>query len=414
MSRLSIAILVLIVLGFIMTVKRDEPQYPGTPPTVGTAQTPKATDGAADKNKKAATPPKAGPTVAVLPPKAQPVTTPVVPNATPTPPAVPPALTPQAAANPPAAPPKVDDKTGAKPAGGLTEQTVSGNTPTSATPSIGLIEGGENLGRETQKELSRLGCFTGNITERWSKEGRAAVKRFNAASRYAWDDWPKPDLLASLKRYPDNYCKKCRSGGGGAECEDSGTEANKGTAPTVKMGTPPEKSPVTAALPPSTAVKPTPPPAATPPATTPVPPVEASKVAPGTPNLNITPPPPATANELKDQNGVKSAAATEGTPDENATPYLPPSSKPQGKEDDNDSADTGEGKKPKNARKRPVRDEEELVRRSTPRRSRPVAEESRPRPRMVYRPVERNYTPAPRRYVGSGGRWELRPQGVGR
>jgi hypothetical protein len=82
--------------------------------------------------------------------------------------------------------------------------------PVSAGGQSSGPDSSEEIGRVAQRELARLGCFTGDIGESWGREGRAAVKRFNQASQFALPDWPDAGLIDSLRNYPDGYCQQCR------------------------------------------------------------------------------------------------------------------------------------------------------------------------------------------------------------
>lgn len=93
----------------------------------------------------------------------------------------------------------------------------------SAAPNV--LNDSEKLGREVQRELARLGCFSGNVDEGWGREGRTAVKRLNQAAQIAWPDWPTADLVNSLRNYADGYCQKCR--GGGEACATASAEPEK-------------------------------------------------------------------------------------------------------------------------------------------------------------------------------------------
>jgi hypothetical protein len=97
----------------------------------------------------------------------------------------------------------------------------------SAAP--GVLNDSEKIGREVQRELARLGCFSGNVEEGWGREGRAAVKRLNQAAQIAWPDWPTADLVGSLRTYADGYCQKCR----GDACATASVEPEKPPVTTV-------------------------------------------------------------------------------------------------------------------------------------------------------------------------------------
>lgn len=84
--------------------------------------------------------------------------------------------------------------------------------PNDAGLTDGSLKDSEKLGREAQRELARLGCFSGNVDDGWGREGRAAVKRLNQAAQIAWPDWPTADLVSALRTYVDGYCQKCRDG----------------------------------------------------------------------------------------------------------------------------------------------------------------------------------------------------------
>ncbi len=79
-----------------------------------------------------------------------------------------------------------------------------------APAASGAANDSEKLGREAQRELARLGCFTGDANESWGREGRAAIKRFNQAAQFALPDWPGAGMIDSLRNYPDGYCQQCR------------------------------------------------------------------------------------------------------------------------------------------------------------------------------------------------------------
>jgi hypothetical protein len=92
----------------------------------------------------------------------------------------------------------------------------AGGGPDGAGPGAltasGSANDSEKLGRDAQRELARLGCFTGDANESWGREGRAAIKRFNQTSQVIWPDWPTAGLIDSLRTHEDGYCKKCRDG----------------------------------------------------------------------------------------------------------------------------------------------------------------------------------------------------------
>lgn len=113
----------------------------------------------------------------------------------------------------------------------------------SAAP--GVLNDSEKLGREVQRELARLGCFSGNVDEGWGREGRAAVKRLNQAAQIAWPDWPTADLVGSLRTYADGYCQKCR----GDACASASVEAPVTTVAKPPMAAKTEKPPAPVAMP---------------------------------------------------------------------------------------------------------------------------------------------------------------------
>ncbi len=83
--------------------------------------------------------------------------------------------------------------------------------PVSAGGQSSGPESSEELGRAAQRELARLGCFSGDINEGWGREGRAAIKRFNQTSQTKWPDWPAADMIGSLRTYADGYCTAAAS-----------------------------------------------------------------------------------------------------------------------------------------------------------------------------------------------------------
>ncbi len=87
-----------------------------------------------------------------------------------------------------------------------------------------VLSGSEELGREAQRELARLGCFSGDVNASWGRESRAAVKRFGEATRSAWPDWPSSELIRSLWTFPDGHCLKCET------CTTAAAEAQKRAA----------------------------------------------------------------------------------------------------------------------------------------------------------------------------------------
>lgn len=72
-------------------------------------------------------------------------------------------------------------------------------------------ESSEELGRAAQRELARLGCFTGDAAGSWGRESRAAIKRFNQISQTTWPDWPAADMIGSLRTYADGFCSVAAS-----------------------------------------------------------------------------------------------------------------------------------------------------------------------------------------------------------
>lgn len=100
----------------------------------------------------------------------------------------------------------------------------------------GSFKDSENLGREAQRELARLGCFSGNVDDSWGREGRTAVKRLNQAAQVAWPDWPTADLVSALRTYADGYCQKCRAGD---TCATGPTELEKPPRVEVQAEKPP-------------------------------------------------------------------------------------------------------------------------------------------------------------------------------
>ncbi|MEJ2117320.1 MAG: hypothetical protein P8Y36_05205, partial [Alphaproteobacteria bacterium] len=177
MSRISIVLLILIILGFIMTIQRDDPGVITGDQSAAVVTTEhsktdskSSTEDKADKSKSA------------------------------------------------------DSKKTSQPTVALQEQADS-LSPKKAESNI--LDGGVNLGRQVHRELARLGCFTGNVKQRWGRSSRSAVKRFNRIARFSWPDWPNRDLVVSLRNYPDGYCKNCRGGGGGKGCKIANATAPK-------------------------------------------------------------------------------------------------------------------------------------------------------------------------------------------
>lgn len=176
MSRVSIVILILIILGFIMTIQRDGPSVISGDPSATGATGDNDKKGEQNRARKSKT--------------MKNIKTDVV----------------SSTSNSTVASKQIADKSPL-----MTEK-------------IDILEGGEHLGLQVHRELARLSCFTGTVKKRWGRTSRAAVRRFNRVSRFSWPDWPSRDLVKSLGNYPDAYCKKCRDGGGEG-CEIANTNA---------------------------------------------------------------------------------------------------------------------------------------------------------------------------------------------
>lgn len=396
MSRFSIAILVIIILGFVMTVKRDQPQET---PTINTA---------VDKSKQPPqTADKKKPTQTVTP--AQPPVTPVVTKE--------PEKVPEA--------PKTAEAPAVTPTTPTVKTEVAPTTPPVTPPpaiDTKILESGEALSRATQQELSRLGCFTGNVNQRWGADGREAIKRFNTSARFAWPDWPSPDLVASMQRYPADFCKKCRNGG---DCSNPANpnktqtvsvEPQKTTPEAPKTTTPPVETP-------KTTVAPAEPPKTT---ATPAEPPKVSTTSPTTPVTPTTPPSGETSSPPGNQ-----ASGVDSLPEKTEEPsYLPPSVKKRQEQSNREEQSNEEADQP--TPRRNQRRVEEPSAEPPAKKVRPRYDEDNSRARAEqryrerYERADRNDYDRPvwirprdeprprRRYERDYDDWDMRPSGGGR
>jgi hypothetical protein len=74
--------------------------------------------------------------------------------------------------------------------------------------------GVEELTREAQRELQRLGCDPGSIDGRWGERGRAALTRFGTHAKLSGvPGEPSPELLDLLSAQRSQICPlECKSG----------------------------------------------------------------------------------------------------------------------------------------------------------------------------------------------------------
>ena len=126
-------------------------------------------------------------TVVEAPPA--PPLTPARPAAAPSPPAVPPFVPPSLAAEPPAAPAPV--------IAALPEPSTA---PAVSRPGIDLV-------RNTQLELIRLGCSSGDADGNWGKSSSLAISRFNRFAKASLNERePSSATLSALRGHDERVC----------------------------------------------------------------------------------------------------------------------------------------------------------------------------------------------------------------
>lgn len=250
----------------------------------------------------------------------------------------------------------------------------------------GALADSEKLGRDAQRELARLGCFTGDASESWGRDGRAAIKRFNQASQVTWPDWPTAGLVDALRTYEDGYCGKCRDGGACTASAPSAPESRPSVPPVATRNeeVPREKP----AEPVSAPVRPTP---------APPPDVSPSVVNPGDQERASLPvqPPPATAAPEPERE------ANTGKPD--SVIEQPPAVKEPEKHDDAKRQADPPEKRPAS-----VSEDDDEESGSVSQRKRAAQRSQNPKPRAAARSEPAPASPPaprPQRGVPGGGAW---------
>jgi len=90
---------------------------------------------------------------------------------------------------------------------GFVPVTVGHGTPGALTPSNASVDDPAGLTRALQRELSRVGCYDGPISGRWTTRSRKAMEKLLASANARLpSDRPDPVLLALAKGETEGAC----------------------------------------------------------------------------------------------------------------------------------------------------------------------------------------------------------------
>ncbi len=130
-------------------------------------------------------------------------------------------------------------------AGNTKTAMVTGTAPAEAQRGI---ESPRQVAQDMQRELKRVGCFSGRVDGNWGAQSRKAVERFNEAAKLELQaETPNSQDVPKVKNFPGLVCEQVASQGTGTRPRESTGERPRGDGvtitPNIRLNLPRIRSP---------------------------------------------------------------------------------------------------------------------------------------------------------------------------
>jgi peptidoglycan hydrolase-like protein with peptidoglycan-binding domain len=109
------------------------------------------------------------------------------------------------------------------------------------------IESPKQVAQDMQRELKRVGCFSGRVDGSWGAQSRKAVERFNEAAKLELQaESPNSQDVPKVKNFPGIVCEQVASQGNGPKSSGERPRGEGGgvsITPNIRLRLPNIKSP---------------------------------------------------------------------------------------------------------------------------------------------------------------------------